>query len=222
MKTSSALNELLEAMEFHRDPEKAVGMKKYMKNHFEFLGISQPVRKELSRPFLRQMKNLTMEEVLVTANALWTREEREYQYVSMELLYDSRKQWNANAYEFFLNLVTRKSWWDTVDYIASRLVGGYLLNQKNLAPMKSWVKSANLWQNRTAILFQLNYKEDTDIDFLFSTILALKDKKDFFIQKAIGWSLRQYFRTDPEVVVQFVESSGLTGLARREALKHAG
>jgi 3-methyladenine DNA glycosylase AlkD len=84
----------------------------------------------------------------------------------------------------------------------------------------SWIRSDNIWQNRTALLFQLFYKEKTDSEFLFRAIDELKGKKEFFIQKAIGWSLRQYHRSAPEKVEAFVEASGISGLAKREALKH--
>ena len=87
--------------------------------------------------------------------------------------------------------------------------------------MLQWSKSADIWQNRVAILFQLNYKDNTDQELLFEVIERLKGNKEFFIQKAIGWSLRQYYRTQPVVVEKFVTTAGLNGLARREALKHA-
>jgi 3-methyladenine DNA glycosylase AlkD len=156
------------------------------------------------------------------ADQLWDMPERDYQYIAMELLYAAKKKWDTAFLRFFLQLVTRKPWWDTVDFIASRLVGTYLAGEKRPVQMLKWIKSKDLWQNRTALLFQLNYKTQTDADLLFETIEQLKHKKDFFIQKAIGWSLRQYHRTAPSRVEQFVESSGINGLARREALKHAG
>jgi len=87
--------------------------------------------------------------------------------------------------------------------------------------MLHWSKSEDIWQNRVAILFQLNYKEQTDHQLLFEVIKRLKGKKEFFIQKAIGWSLRQYYRTSPEAVAKFIKTAGIEGLAKREALKHA-
>lgn len=196
-------------------------MAAYMKNRFIYLGISQPLRKELSKPFLNQSKQLTMEAVLEMAKQLWILPEREYQYIAMELLYANRKKWNAESGKYFLQLVTDKSWWDSVDFIATKLVGIWMEKETNPAVMQKWVESDNIWQNRTALIFQLNYKDRTDAAFLFAAIRALQHKKEFFVQKAIGWSLRQYHRTAPERVEEFVEKTGLSGLARREALKHA-
>lgn len=220
--SGSLLRSLDEALEFHRDPERAEQMAKYMKNRFSFLGLAQPLRKQLTKPFLQAAKLMEMDELLQLASLLWKKPEREYQYVAMELLYASRKKWNQATGHFFLSLITTKSWWDTVDFIASRLIGEYLRKTGDWSVMKEWINSDDIWQNRTAIIFQLNYKEQTDSRFLFTTISQLQSKKDFFIQKAIGWSLRQYYRVAPDEVEEFVENAGLTGLARREALKHAG
>lgn len=215
------LDGLTEAMQFHADPERAVQMALYMKNKFPFAGISQPIRKALSRPFIKETKTWEIDAVLKQARALWKKPEREYQYIAMELLYACRKKWNHKSLDFFLGLVTEKSWWDTVDFIASRLIGESLMRDREWAIMEQWVHAENIWQNRTALLFQLNYKKETDQEFLFNTIRTLQPRKEFFIQKAIGWALRQYHRVEPEAVEQFVGEIGLTGLARREALKHA-
>ena len=214
------IDELKSALDFHRDNYAAKAMAAYMKGHFEFFGIKQPVRKALSAEFIKANKKLEEKQVLRLADQLWKMPEREAQYIAMELLYAARKSRTEKSVKFYLDLVTRKSWWDTVDFIASRLIGESYLGEHRPRVMLEWVKSENTWQNRTAILFQLNYKDKTDKELLFKTLAALKHKEEFFIQKAIGWSLRQYYRTDPDAVNDFVEESGITGLAKREALKH--
>ncbi|WP_082038003.1 DNA alkylation repair protein [Flavihumibacter solisilvae] len=214
------IDELKSALDFHRDNDAAKAMAAYMKGHFEFFGIKQPVRKALSAEFIKANKKLEEKQVLRLADQLWKMSEREAQYIAMELLYAARKSRTEKSVTFYLDLVTRKSWWDTVDFIATRLIGESYQGERRPRVMLKWVKSENTWQNRTAILFQLNYKDKTDKELLFETLTALKHKKEFFIQKAIGWSLRQYYRTDPDAVNDFVEESGITGLAKREALKH--
>jgi len=214
------IDELKSALDFHRDNDAAKAMAAYMKGHFEFFGIKQPVRNALSAEFIKANKKLEEKQVLRLADQLWKMPEREAQYIAMELLYAARKSRTEKSVTFYLDLVTRKSWWDTVDFMASRLIGESYLGEHRPRVMLEWVKSENTWQNRTAILFQLNYKDKTDKELLFKTLTALKHKKEFFIQKAIGWSLRQYYRTDPDAVNDFVEESGITGLAKREALKH--
>lgn len=207
-------------MEAHRNPVKSVEMKRYMLDQFAYLGIQQPLRKTLSAPFIKAAKYWDIADVLDAADKLWELEEREYQYIALELLYATRKLWDATCLPFFLKLVNRKPWWDTVDSIAPKLIGTCLVGKKNPAIMIKWAASPNLWRNRTALLFQLMYKSATDSRLLFSIIGQVKDKPDFFIQKAIGWSLRQYYRQDAPAVKRFIEKAGITGLAKREALKH--
>jgi 3-methyladenine DNA glycosylase AlkD len=220
-KTRTILSELKEAMHFHKDVEQAIVMAKYMKNKFAFLGIQQPMRKELSADFIRSMRPLEPREIIATAAALWKLPEREFQYIGLELLYACRKKFDSDFLSLFGDLVVAKPWWDSIDFIATKLFGTYYQQTKSPPQMIAWSKSQDLWQNRVALLFQLNYKTATDTKLLFDIINRLKGNKDFFIQKAIGWSLRQYYRTDPKAVKAFVEQSGIEGLAKREALKHA-
>ncbi|ULQ54350.1 DNA alkylation repair protein [Flavihumibacter fluvii] len=220
-KPKQLFDELTAAMQFHRDAANAAPMARYMKNQFDFLGIKQPVRKALSADFLKAARLLDGKEIIAICDALWKLPEREYQLVALELLYASRKKFDAQFLDFFGTIVVRKAWWDTVDFIATKLFGTYYANTKRPAQMIAWSMSDELWKNRTAILFQLNYKKETDVELLFEIIRRLKGKKEFFIQKAIGWSLRQYYRTDPEAVKNFVVAEGITGLAKREALKHS-
>jgi len=125
---------------------------------------------------------------------------------------------NIKDYQF---LIINKSWWDTVDYIASNLVGPYFrIYPEKIAPVTShWMESRNMWLQRTCLLFQLKYRGDTDTGLLTGFIEQLKDSKEFFIRKAIGWSLREYSKTNPEFVISFVRNNHLSGLSEREALK---
>jgi 3-methyladenine DNA glycosylase AlkD len=119
-------------------------------------------------------------------------------------------------------MLTTKSWWDTVDNI-SHVVGIHFkrypkAREKYLA---KWRSSKNVWLRRTAILYQLDYKVETDFDLLCEIIRENLGETEFFINKAIGWALRQYARIDPKAVKKFVkETTELHPLSRREALKH--
>ncbi len=219
--TRQILLDLQEAFDFHRNPFVAAPMAKYMKDKFEYIGLPQPVRKSLAADFLKAAAKLDTTEILALTKALWKLKEREYQYTALDLLLKTKKKWDPDCLQIFLELVTRKSWWDTVDALATRMIGGYYAGQPLPDTMVQWVASDNIWQNRTALLFQMHYKENTDTAFLSDAILRLREKNDFFIQKAIGWALRQYHRTNPAWVEAMVENAALRGIAKREALKHA-
>ena len=120
-------------------------------------------------------------------------------------------------------LFRSKSWWDTVDLLASKMVGPYIKKdyKKYLPNIKAYMKSSDMWLNRTAIIHQLTYKSDIKLEILESAILNVIDQKEFFLQKAIGWSLRQHAKTDVDYVKAFVSThSQMSNLAKREALKH--
>ena len=119
-------------------------------------------------------------------------------------------------------LVTTRSWWDTVDPLATRVTGGIVArHQTAVSTMDKWAADDNMWLARTAILHQLHFKEKTDTERLFGYCTALAEHKDFFIRKAIGWALRQYARTDPDAVREFVAATPhLSALSVREATKH--
>ncbi len=201
--------------------ENAFFMKKYMKNKFDFYGIKSPLRKELSKSFIKMENIPGITEIESIIKALWNEPERELQYFAMELLSKYSKNADTHAIELFEYMIINKSWCDTVDYIAVNLVGKHFnkFPELTLPLSNKWATSNNIWLQRTSILFQLKYKSKTDLPLLFKYILMHSKSKEFFIRKAIGWALREYSKTDPNTIINFVNSNNLSGLSTREALK---
>ncbi len=205
------------------DPEKAAGMKAYMKNHFEFLGVASPERKVISRFIWQEYKATVLMDWRDIFNFLWNCPEREYQYVAMDLMQKIKTKIQLEDIELIQNYILEKSWWDTVDFIASHMAGKYFEKFPEQIPnfIPLWMKSENMWINRTAILFQLKYQDKTDFDLLRENILYHIDSTEFFINKASGWALRQYSKFDKERVKHFVdEHPNLSKLTIREASKY--
>lgn len=152
---------------------------------------------------------------------LWQLPGREFQYFAQELILKYQKDYTEDIINLFEYMILNKSWWDTVDHIAKKLVGEYfkLFPPKKDEKISEWVKSENIWLQRTALLFQLGYKEETDAQLLFDVIEELKEIDEFFIQKAIGWALREYSKIEPIAIVKFANTHQLSTLAEREALK---
>lgn len=223
MSETSALKILQLSFSKHQDAKLADAMSAYMRHQFQFLGIPKPLRSKLQKPFLASSKTWNVTTLHRTSKKLWSCKSREYQYTALELLWINRKLWNSETLTLLEYFIQHKSWWDTVDILASKLIGWYMFKQPKtemLLRHQLWLNSTNLWLQRTALIFQLTYKENTDFKLLKSTIVSLQHHPDFFIQKAIGWSLRQYAKTNPEHVKAFCKSIQLKGLAQREALKH--
>ena len=208
--------------EQHANPSDAGPMKKYMRDQFDYLGIKTPQNAALQKEFFTECGLPDVSELDPILRDLWALPQREFQYVAVGLLAKFNKQIPAKLIKTIEYLLVTKSWWDTVDTIAGGTVGVHFrrfpdVHEKYLA---RWRASDNFWLRRTAILFQLNYKGDTDFDLLREIIRENLGSKEFFINKAIGWSLRQYARIDPKAVTRFVKSTPLHSLSRREALKH--
>lgn len=204
------------------NPEIAVQMEAYMRNQFRFLGIKAPIRKELLKPFLLKSNRPPIEKLNTIVTSLWESPYREFQFSAMELTSKYNRLLDPDYFTLFEYMITTKSWWDTVDFIASSLVGNLVKRYPDhgMKQINIWRKSENLWLVRTCIIFQLKYKTDVDERLLYSVIEENLEDPDFFIRKAIGWALRQYAKFNPESVLKFVNSHDLSGLSRREALKH--
>ena len=119
-------------------------------------------------------------------------------------------------------MIINKSWWDTIDFLSPKILGKYfkLYPDEIEKNTQKWILSNNIWLKRSAILFQLKYKETLNIDLLNRIIIPLSNSKEFFINKAIGWILREYGKTNKEWVINFVKKNKLSNLSNREALKH--
>ncbi|MDZ7607904.1 MAG: DNA alkylation repair protein [Cyclobacteriaceae bacterium] len=206
----------------HGNPGDSQSMANYMKNKFAFRGIKSAERKSITKPFLERSAIPSRNEVTVIVDELWDQPWREVHYFALELLQKYSKKPEIEWIGFYEKLITRNSWWDTVDGIAAWQVGDYFKLYPRQIPsvIDSWMNSQNIWLQRTCLIFQLRYGKTTDFELLTSCILRLAGSREFFIQKAIGWSLRQYYRVEPEIVFNFVRSHSLPNLSVREALKH--
>ncbi len=218
---SEFINILETEFEKNTNPEIALGQKAYMKNKFEFYGIKTPVRRKIQKPFLVKKYLPPKTELETIIKALWEKPEREYQYFSQELAYKYVNQFERKDIALFEFMMVHKSWWDTIDFIAPKLVGNYfkIYPEQRNAYVEKWISSNNIWLQRTAILFQLNYKNDLDKNFLAYVINSLLGSKEFFINKAIGWILRQYSKINPDWVIEFTNHSQLDKLSYKEALR---
>ena len=193
-----------------------------MKHHFPFLGIKSPNRKELLKTFFSTYSVPEKSQLLEEVWTIYKMPEREYQYAAIALLSKNQKLLTIEDLVFCEKLITEKSWWDSVDSIAPSIVGTIVMKNRENGEqiMKQWSDSDNMWLNRATILHQLKFKKETNEQLLIEIILAHADSNEFFIQKAIGWVLREYAKTNPSFVQQFVGGNDLKPLSKREALKH--
>jgi 3-methyladenine DNA glycosylase AlkD len=202
------------------DPERAQQQIRYMRNQFEFFGLSMPRWMPLTKalhaaygiPVGDDLKNLV--------RLCFQDDHREMHYFALETVQKSLKKQPAEFIDLLEELICTRSWWDSVDWLA-KLVGIHFKAHPGLIrPVtERWMASENMWLQRVSMIFQLTYKDKTDAELLFEYIRRLAHSKEFFIQKGAGWALRQYSSTNPEAVVQFVQNTKLAPLTKREALR---
>ncbi len=212
---------VIEVFSSHANPDTAAPMAKYMKNKFEYFGIKSPLRKEISKPFLERIHLPPVGDVPIIIREFWVQPQRELQYFAMTLFQKYTKSSPSDWIDLYEDVITKKSWWDTVDGLAAWNVGDHFVKfPDQLTPYtQRWMDSENIWLQRSCLLFQLRYNERTNFDLLKSYIIPLSSSKEFFIRKAIGWALRQYSKVNPMAVMEFVKDQPLSNLSKREALR---
>ncbi len=204
------------------DSENVFFMEKYMKNQFRFLGIKQDTRRKIFNNFIKEYGLPDKAHFETLIKELFGNDFRESQYCGMELMKKMKKYWDVKSIDLIEYLILEKSWWDTVDFISVHLAGAYFQMFPKEIPLRieRWMNSGNRWLQRAAILYQLKYKEQTQVSLLLKCVSVLASSKEFFIRKACGWALRELSKTNPQVVKEFILSHNLSGLTRREASKY--
>lgn len=215
--------ELRVVLEDAADPGEIEAMSAYMKHQFPFLGLHSAELRRVSKPFLQVAAEVDGDDLIAFVHQCWLQPEREFRYVGANLTRKHVANLDPSHLPDIEHFIVTDSWWDTVDTLAAWTVGPLVFAHPELvAVMDRWIDDDDMWLNRTAILHQLSYKEATDAERLFRYCRRRADHRDFFVRKAIGWALRQYARIDPDAVRRFVadNEAALSGLTRREALKH--
>jgi len=213
--------DLKNLFEQNANPSAAGPMAAYLRNQFASLGIKTQQSAALQKQFYTEQALPELAELDSILRELWALPERDFQYVAIGLLGKFQQQLPPEFIETIEYLLVTKSWWDTVDTIAGGTLGTHFRRYPDVrvGTLARWRKSENFWLRRAAILFQLGYKKDTDFALLCDIIRENLGSKEFFINKAIGWALRQYSRVDAQAVRIFVAQTDLEPLSAREALK---
>ena len=214
-------SKLYEEMIQHKNEEQAQKMSKYMLNKFEYIGIKTPERREIFKNFFKEYKNkekIDWEFV----NKCWENKYREFQYVAADYLKNMKDKLTINDIPKFKRLILKKSWWDTIDNL-DMTIGALALKDSNVNKiLLEWSLDENIWLRRIAINHQLLRKEKTDIELLEKILKNNLGQTEFFINKAIGWALRDYSKTNPEWVKNFIEENkeNMAKLSIKEASKY--
>lgn len=215
------LLDLITDLEENRNELLAESMSKYMQDKFRFLGVRGATRTEIYKKYFPEARKSKVIDWDFVENC-WNKEEREFQYAVVYYLKTMQKFLKREDISRLKYLIVTKSWWDTVDLLA-KVVGSLVIRIEGYDQiMLEWSKDSNIWLKRVAILYQLSLKEKVDKQVLERILVNNLGDSEFFINKAIGWALRDYSKFDPEWVREFIEKNknGMANLSIREASKY--
>lgn len=217
---------ITENLQIHADPARADAMVAYMRGQFQFLGIAAPLRRQVCKSIIKELRRTNIDHVLAIVAELWCLEHREFQYAAVDILASHYRKLDLDHIPFLLELAQQKSWWDSVDGLVG-IIGDVLRRHldgsgKGQSLMDNALLNKDFWIRRIALLHQLGWREQTDVSRLFQYALSLGGEREFFIQKAIGWSLRDYAWFAPTQIQDFLKMNrgSLSALSIREASKN--
>ncbi len=217
------INDLQQIFLANKDQDNAKKQEGYLKNQFPFIGLPKPIRSELEREFVKEVAKKDHQAIMEIVTKLHNMPEREYMYTAQQILNKSVKKMTIDDVHTMINLTLVNSWWENTD--------GYVIvfkkwlrvndnaNQYLSEIINTYYDQENFWLRRFSIICQLGQKDDTDFELMQKAILNNLDDNEFFIQKAIGWALREYSKVNPKDVKKFVNETPLSAFATKEASK---
>ena len=212
---------LISDLEENRNELLAVSMERYMQDKFRFLGARGATRTEIYKKYFSEARKSKVIDWNFIETC-WNKEEREFQYAAVYYLRAMQKFLKREDISKLKYLIVTKSWWDTVDLLA-KVVGSLVIRIEGYnKTMLEWSKDSNIWLRRVAILYQLSLKEKVDEKVLDEILENNLGDNEFFINKAVGWALRDYSKFNPEWVTKFIEKNreNMANLSLREASKY--
>ena len=215
------LLDLITDFEENRNELLAESMSKYMQDKFRFLGVRGATRTEIYKKYFPEARKSKAIDWDFVENC-WNKEEREFQYVVVYYLKAMQKFLKREDISRLKYLIVTKSWWDTVDLLA-KVVGSLVIRIEGYDQiMLEWSKDSNIWLKRVAILYQLSLKDKVDEIILDKILVNNLGDNEFFINKAVGWALRDYSKFNPEWVREFIKKNkdNMANLSIREASKY--
>lgn len=195
------IKQLFENMQ---DQNQALSMAQYMKNQFVFYGIPTPQRRKLYKDFLKQEKKHKQID-WDFLDLCYQDPHREFQYFVCDYLKMFQNQLVYEDIQHMKVYIKDKQWWDSIDNFDTIIGQIGLTDQRVDDLMLEWSLDDDFWLRRLAIDHQLGRKEKTNTILLEEILVNNLNSHEFFINKAIGWILRDYSKTNPQWVRDFIQ-----------------
>ncbi|MGL4562330.1 MAG: DNA alkylation repair protein [Brevinema sp.] len=215
------LLEIKKLFEYHSDIRVADWNYKYMRCQFDFYGLTHPLRTKLIKPFLQKSKKITIQELLNTIYDMSKEPKREFLYTAIDMATYNINRFNYHEFQQLKIFIDTNPWWDSIDRIQKAFgvwTQEHLSHRREIA--QAWYSEDSIWAKRSAIILQLHLKDKTDVELLSEIIVNTMHINEFFIQKAIGWALRDFSKENPTWVATFLLDHKLSKLAEKEGSKY--
>lgn len=219
----SFVDELRTEMLAQANADDAPTMQAYMKTDQPFYGVKSKARRAIFRTARRRYPISNRDEYRDVIFDLWNGVYREEMYLALDVVEFTKPYRDIDSWPVYVELMTSAPWWDTLDWIAGKIMSLLILEHRELeAALIQWRVDENMWVRRASVLAHLKHKAATNTELLGETMMMLAHEEEFFIRKAIGWVLREYSKTDPDWVGAFVAAheNELSPLSKREAMKY--
>ncbi len=206
------------------NPVKAEGMQAYMKTDMPFYGVQKAGRTPILRELVKTYPPGNAQDYEALVRGLWDLPHREEKYLALGVARHFKEFITPERLALYQDLIVEGAWWDFVDEVATQLIRSLVINHPKAAwpTVDTWITDSDIWLRRSALICQVGAKDQTDPARLFRFCELQIAEKEFFIRKAIGWSLREYAKTDPDAVAGFIDThrEELSALSFREGSKH--
>ena len=213
--------EILHALRLIANEEEAKEMSKKVREQFDFLGVRLVSRREATYPIFDKYPPKDGAELVKRTEDMWTLPYRELQLVACDYLFRHRYLLGGEHLQFLKKLIKTRAWRDTVDILSTCILGDLVWRLPALrSKVAVWIRDPNIWVRRSAILFQLQYREKTDWELLKNFCTTCAKEEDSYIKNSIGKALSEYARINPMEVRRFVLSTPFSSQTTQEILKN--
>lgn len=212
--------DILLALRAISNEEEAKSMSKTVREQFDFLGVKVIARREATYPIFDKNPPKDGDELALRVTDMWGQPYREIQYAACDYLFRHKHLLGGQHLNFLKHLIKTRSWKDTVDVVSTSVLGDLVWRFPVLrAKIAAWIRDPNIWIRRSAILFQIQYRDRTDWEMLRDFCAHCAQDEDYYIRNSIGRALAEYARINPMEVRKFVLNTPFAPTTAQEVLK---
>jgi 3-methyladenine DNA glycosylase AlkD len=217
----------LAALRAEADPVRAVQEAAYLKSPREVLGLRVPRITELATGW---REGLAVEERVALADALWRMDIHETRVAAAKLLVQARIRPDEGVWTLIASWVPEFDGWAIADQASDAGARRLVADPSRLDEVEGWTVSPHMWSRRAALVMTLPWARLNNLRpedaarraRILGWAAGYVPDRDWFIQKAVAWWLRDLSKHDPQATRDFLAAHGerMKPFARKEAARH--